>query len=206
MLVAATTQTIAQTKPPTATQPASAQTATTEAGRKVVLRSDGTWKYADVGSSVGTPTPVAGKGTLAIEAGLVFQSGDAKPVARTEFFLLDSSFTAVIVSSGIRLPRMMDSTNAEQNVLDNMAIALQVGSDEWVQFRATVLEVIRRHAAFSATTDFGGKAAFKNVKAGRYYLVGYTAVGRSSAVWNLPVLVKNVPTSVTLDNNNASVF
>jgi hypothetical protein len=56
--------------------------ATTTDGRKVILNSDGAWKYADnAASSV----------TLKIEAGIVYKTGGPQPVARTTFYLLDGN-------------------------------------------------------------------------------------------------------------------
>jgi hypothetical protein len=40
-----------------------------------------------------TPTPEA---SLSIEAGVIFKSGDVKPVARTTFYLLDEDFKTIL--------------------------------------------------------------------------------------------------------------
>src|SRR5437764_14620029 len=72
--------------PNTAAADASTQTAVTRDGRTVILKNDGTWEYQQKVPNAIVPTVSKQKGTLSIEAGLVFQSGDVKPVARTTFY------------------------------------------------------------------------------------------------------------------------
>src|SRR5437899_5978511 len=83
-------------KPKTPPKPVTTQTATTEDGKSVVLSSDSTWKYASETREAETSSPDAStrpKGransVLSFETGLVFKSGDVKPVARATFYLLD---------------------------------------------------------------------------------------------------------------------
>src|SRR4051812_41296302 len=46
--------------------------------------------------------PVAGqKGSLAVDAGLVFKNGDVKPVARVLFRLLDEDFEKILQGSSL---------------------------------------------------------------------------------------------------------
>lgn len=89
-----------QTKPrsrparPAPEKPTTVEMATSDSGKRIELHSDGTWKYAAAAStttkSPTTSRPATSRTTiLSLEAGLVFQSGDIKPVARTEFHILD---------------------------------------------------------------------------------------------------------------------
>src|SRR5438552_1880647 len=81
-----------RTPPSRPSEPITTQTATTKEGRTVILKSDGTWEYEkdNVPTST-TKTPSVRKdATLSFEAGLVYKSGDVKPVARTTFYLLDN--------------------------------------------------------------------------------------------------------------------
>lgn len=56
------------------------QVATTKDGRKVILKSDGTWRYVD--HPTGEKSATA---NLSFDTGVVFKSGDVKPIARATF-------------------------------------------------------------------------------------------------------------------------
>lgn len=187
---------------------ASTQTAVTQDGRRVILKSDGTWEYVN-----GTPNAKAQainkqKGSLSIEAGLVFQSGDVKPVARTTFYLLDADLAQILREAGITPPDK-PSNNSEATDNDfivSFAFANRYATLEKYQaFLLAATAAIKPHIIQSITTDFTGKAVFESVPEGAYYLVGVATPAKAIVAWNLKVTVKAGQTSITLDQNNAAV-
>jgi hypothetical protein len=162
------------------------------------------------------------EGSLSIEAALVFKSGDVKPVARTEFFLLNKDFDAILQESNFasELPpnlkeptskisriqafSMFVRTTKEAERTQDDSAERTKGLDAVELAVAKALTATRPHIVYTTTTDFQGKAQFTEVKAGEYYLFGYTKVGKTVVVWNLKTVVKSSQNSVTLDQNNAS--
>lgn len=152
---------------------------------------------------------------LSVEAALVFKSGDVKPVARTEFFLLNKSFDTILAESGFMssisassLPQRIKDNFSNMNKINpvkTFAVAVNVSENiETLQLPlAKVINDTKSHIAYSTTTDFQGKAQFKDIKAGEYFLFGYTKVGESVAVWNLKTEVKSGQNTITLDQKNA---
>jgi hypothetical protein len=186
----------------TGSKPASydTQTAITKDGRMVILKSDGTWEYAKV-----DPTDtIQQNSTLSLEAALIFNSGDVKPVARTQFLLLDDEPGKLLKAAGIKTaePLRPEDDETRQLVFDFVFAQRSVILPNYAAFLEAALPVIKPHIIQSAITDFSGQAQFKPVHAGTYYLLGYTEVSRSRAGWNLELTLKPGSQKVTLDNNN----
>lgn len=199
----------ARTPAPRQSQPVTTQTATTGDGRKVILKSDGTWQYADdTAPERITPPPAAKQnGTLALEAGLVYRSGDVKPVARTEFHLLDKELAQLLQDAGVRPPEksIIAGTGAGGNLAFSFALAARYNSlPDNQPFYLAAMEAIKPHIVKTVTTDFSGKATIDVVPAGSYYLMGISATPRGFAFWNLPVEIKAGQNSLVLDQNNAA--
>jgi len=141
-----------------------------------------------------TKSSVNQKGNLNIEAGIVFNSGDVKPVARVEFYLLDKDADEIIKEAnddGISLKTITFALNYPILLPDGIQ---------------GIMSVIKPHIVSSTTTDFQGKAKFPSVKAGNYYLFGFVKAGKSSLVWNLDTTIKSGVNSVILDNKNAALI
>jgi len=189
-------------------QPVTTQTATTEAGRRVILKSDGTWQYAPVDSAVSatshaTPSAEGGaNSTLFIEAGLVYKSGDVKPVARTTFHLLDTSLANILESAGLEAQDTLRDGVDERDYVSTYGLRTLYPDEE---FYPKATEAISSHIVQSATTDFSGKAKFAPVPAGIYYVMAVHATARGFAAWNLKIELKDGENVLTLDQNNATV-
>lgn len=161
-------------------------------------------------------------GALALEAGLILRSADVKPVARTDFFLLNRNLEIILEQSDY----MAELPKDTKKVLDSMLTTSQKhvgvltmlvkfsGDDErkdvevLTRFRYSIGRAVaatRPFAVRSATTDFQGKARFIDVPPGSYYLFGYSNVGSSGAVWNVKIDIQPGENSVILDNNNAII-
>lgn len=154
---------------------------------------------------------------LSVEAALVFKSGDVKPVARTEFFLLDKNFETILQESGYMalittstLPQTVKDSFSKMDKINSVrTFAAVIDNSEKIDVLqlplAKAIATTQSHIAYRATTDFQGKAQFKEVKAGEYYLFGYTKVGESVAVWNVKTEVKEGQNSIVLDQNNGEI-
>jgi hypothetical protein len=185
------------------------QTATTTDGRKVILKSDGTWEYADdAATEPSAPAPpVKQTGVLALEAGLVYKSGDVKPVARTEFHLLDQDLVKILQDAGVtpKEGTSLARTAAQGNMAFTFALAAKYNSlPDNQSFYLAAMEAIKPHILKTVTTDFSGKANFEPVSAGSYYLMGLASTPRGFAFWSMPVEIKAGQTSIVLDQNNAA--
>lgn len=207
----ATAQTRGRNRAPAA-HPAEAvttQTATTEDGRRVILSSNGTWRYADEGASSSNVKAPSGRknSVLAVEAGLVYKSGDVKPVARTEFYLLDDHLGKILQQAGLEPERMSsnDGRDPAESLVFSYGLATVYSSlPDQQAFFLKAQEAIKPHIIETVTTDFGGKAQFSSVAAGTYYLMGVARTPNGMALWNLRVDMKAGQNSVTLDQNNAA--
>lgn len=160
--------------------------ATTEDGRKVILNTDGTWKYAEVSPSI----------ALKIEAGLVYNDGGSKPVARTNFALLDADPMPEITKlppSEIARRYSMDVNNAKEEFL----IQCGFGMPE-------AMAVIGRHTRYTMTTGFDGKGEFTDVKPDKYWLFGAIKIGEQRAFWLVAVDL-NKDQNMILDNSNIAI-
>jgi hypothetical protein len=149
---------------------------------------------------VATPSPTPKKeGVVSLEAGLVFQSGDIKPVARTTFYLLDESAVKLMRQAGVK------SSGGEKSDV-SIAGAYGISSKYSNNPNASrANELIKKHSIQSVTTDFGGKAKFNPVPQGKYYLFGISSTPKGFAIWDMKVDLNSAETSVTLDQNNAVV-
>lgn len=190
-------------------QPVSTQTATTKDGRTVMLKSDGTWEYAkEAQAANASNVPRSGRknSNLSFEVGLVFKSGDVKPVARATFYLLDDDLAKILKEAGLQAPRRFSSGgNPEEDLVDAFASSVRFSSlEDYKEFYPAAMTALKPHIIQSVITDFGGKGSFEPVPAGTYYLMGVTETPRGYAIWNLKVDLKLGQNSVTLDQNNAA--
>ncbi len=159
--------------------------------------------------------------SLSIDAALVFQSGDVKPVARTEFTLLDRDLEAILKESNYtsELPEKIRSAlerpaaDIKGNRAKTFSLLLKSSIDDESGNPEAVanlqlavgkaLAAVKPHVLYSATSDFQGNAKFENLKPGKYYLFGYSKLGNSAAVWNIETVIKDGENKLTLDNGNA---
>ena len=151
---------------------------------------------AAVPSPSPTPTPKK-EGVVSFEAGLVFQSGDIKPVARTIFYLLDESAVKLMRQAGVK---SSDGGKSDIAIAGAYGISSKFDNNPNAS-RANAL--IKQHSIQSVTTDFGGKAKFPPVPQGSYYLFGISNTPKGFSIWDLKINLNAAETSVTLDQNNA---
>lgn len=134
------------------------------------------------------------KGSLSIEVGLVFTSGDVKPVARAEFYLLNADTENILKKNyGNSTDLGIIATDINYPIFETRGVQ-------------KTLTAIKPHIVSFAITDFQGKAKFSSLKTGNYYLFGFAKAGKSAVVWNLQTVIKSGTYSIILDNNNAALL
>jgi hypothetical protein len=187
-----TTNVQAQTK-----QPVTNQTVTTDDGRKVILKSNGTWQFVDKKAS-----STKGKGTLSFETGLVLRSGDTKPVSRTTFYLLDNSFAKILFDAGIKEDGK--EFKAPGDIYSSFVVGYEFSGalESSAKFVTEAMQLMKPHVVQEVTTGFDGKATFKPVQVGTYYLMGHSKVSGNYVIWDTKVDISSGKNFITLDQNN----
>ena len=176
------------------------ESATTDDGRAVILRSDGTWENDPnpKPKATPTPTPQLTNGTVSLQAAIVYKQGGPQPVARVKFALLDQSLQSILQQANFSYRRA-----ANLSIIDQYAFAVRYGSDNQPAFEA-VTTAIAEHTKATVTTDFNGNAEFDPVPFGTYYVVAVTETRGGFAVWDFKVDVHAGKNQVTLDQHNAA--
>jgi hypothetical protein len=151
--------------------------------------------------------PAAKTGKLDLEAGLVFNSGDVKPVGRATFYLLKEGASKIVLTQ-----EHLDAYNqdmarlqAERETLDKWTMygaVLYMDGQLSPTFAVAVKKSLNAAAVSQTTTGFDGKATFENVPVGDYFLFGYYTFGDQTTYWNVPVSIKAGTNKVVLDNDN----
>jgi len=143
-----------------------------------------------------TPSPTPAVASVSIEAGLIYNSGDTKPVARTTFFLLDEDLRILLKPFG-ETPGTLGS---EMDLL--------YAFREYPKSKASYDQIkaaVESHIIASVTTDFNGKAKLTDLVPGPRFLYGEFHVGENRIAWNVKVEIKaGAETSIILDNSNRS--
>ncbi len=158
-------------------------------------------------------TPSKIQSTLSIEAGLVYKSGDAKPVPRTEFHLLDADPEKILTDAKIerrgRLKNWKEmalvKAYAAAELCVHMLTRCPALKDSWDLVRDAD-NALKPHITKSVTTGFDGKASFEAVPAGTYYVMGVYLLDDSFVVWSVEVSLESESKQVILDQNNASMI
>jgi hypothetical protein len=148
------------------------------------------------------------EGTLSIEAGLVYRAGDVKPVARTQFYLLDDNLETILKNAQITQIDLWKDLTPIQHfaaIQRGKKVDLPVAwSDEAKNALKQTDEAVKSHIVGTMTTDFNGKGQFEHIKPGKYYLMGVGGTDKQAIVWNLPIEIKSGNQTVILDNNNSA--
>jgi hypothetical protein len=153
-------------------------------------------------------TKAVAKGSIQLEAGLVFNSGDVKPVGRATFYLLKEDAKKVIITQ-----EHLDLFNNDSSrlsvtrnpTLENWSLygaVLYMDGSLAPTFATTVKNDLDKVKVATTTTGFDGKATFDNVPVGDYYIFGVYKFGKQTTYWNLPISVKAGGNKIILDNEN----
>jgi hypothetical protein len=154
------------------------------------------------------PAPVK-TGKIELEAGLIFNNGDVKPVGRATFYVLKENPEKIVLTQ-----EHLDMYNQD---LSSLGFGSEKQSlDKWSMYGAVlymdgrltptyavaVKNALDKASVASSSTGFDGKATLEDIPVGDYYLFGYYKIGKETTYWNVPVSVKAGTNKVILDNNN----
>lgn len=175
---------------PKLSPPIMVEKATTETGKFVLLKSDGTWEYDTTPrpAPIGTPTqiPVEAKGILRFKAAVITRGGNVIPAARGDFWLLDRDLREILadkVSEKLKSGSLLDRSTAYMLSQDH--------------------ELIEPHKIIKTASDFEGNGTFADVPPKTYWVYFFGSVGVNHVLWSLKVDVKPGENYVFLDQNNA---
>lgn len=151
-------------------------------------------------------TSPARTGSLDLEAGLIFNSGDVKPVGRATFYLIKADGKTVLLTQDhfnlytqdtarFGLPKSFDKWSLYEAVL-------YMDGRIAPTFAAAAKKDLEAAAVSQSTTGFDGKATFSDVPAGDYFVFGYYSFGKQTTYWNVPVTIKPGSNKLVLDNDN----
>ncbi len=204
-LTSSTAQTASHQRNKVRSSPTTTQTATTSDGKTVLLRSDGTWEYAATSERQSTP-PIIELGSVVIEAALVYRSGDVKPVARSQIFLLDADLVRILRGAGLKPVGLTASRgDTDDNLLFTFCMAMRFPSNnDFLSFYPAAVEAVKAHVKYVDSTDFSGHVTFEKIKPGSYFIYSLAETPKGFALWNLPVDVQGSVTKIILDQNNAA--
>ena len=169
-----------------------------------------TRRTGSVGVSRSASARSMNKGTLSLEAGLVYRSGDVKPVARARFFLVNQNPGIILQRGGLYTPSVGGigggSTDPSKLALAvGMALAyMDLELPEQQRFLLSALETLTPHIVESLQTDFSGKAEFSPHSTGSYYLMGVTKTPRGLSFWNVRIELRPGSNQIMLDQDNAA--
>jgi hypothetical protein len=202
------------------------QTATTSDGRKVILKSDGTWEYfretpPDVQIPTETPPgvtlpketspsvaiPKSEKGTLSFDARIVSKSGDVKPIADGTFYLLDDDLNRILQTSDLKPEKRLSLLNTFS--MANYGSTL--GIERSAKAFARAMESVKTHIVATTTSDSNGNGQFSSLVLGTYYLMNASVIylntgsfaDRKAILWNVKVQIHPGQNSITLSEENA---
>ena len=119
----------------------------------------------------------AKRGTLDVEAGLVFKTGDTKPVARATFWLLKTNPETLMVNDNLERIWKTDLPGGRGSLNFSSAKRL-FGSPYAPQFTAAVRQALDGDQVAKMTTGFDGKGQFAPVATGEYFLFGKYSWGK----------------------------
>ena len=141
--------------------------------------------------------------SLEFDAVVTLLNGKSKEVFYTEFFLASKSFPDILYDEGIFLKDYPQVSSFEELWAQSRKASF-VYPGVYKRIRNALLKEVEQGRCYRIRTDIDGFAEFKNVPLGTFYLLGTAPVGKTGAVWNLPVRLRKGAnkTSLTLANAN----
>lgn len=173
--------------------PLTTQKATTEEGKLVLLKSDGTWEYTnDVNSNNSIVSSVVSDKScsLRFKVAVITRGGIVKPVPRGDFYLLDEDVKTSLASQAAQILKTGNSVEKtipyiKAHTADNFE------------------KLIKPHIIAKTTTDFEGNGEFSALVPKTYYLYFFGSVADNFILWSFKVEVKSGNNSVLIDQNDA---
>lgn len=150
------------------------------------------------------------RGSLSMKAQIVRPSGESQAVTRETFYLLDVDMISLAMieggeSSPVRekLYREHPNLGMVARVLDARRRSAYSLGAEALSFMENSRPLWESHVVQSAQTDVQGRAVFKSLKPGDYWLMGRTQGASGAAFWNQPISLSRGENQITLDQTSA---
>lgn len=142
--------------------------------------------------------------SIHLEAALVYQNGDVKPVARTEFLLLDDDLGKILNDAKCPMPYPLNlitqDAQLQQVITYGKALLRPEGYTAYLPEAAKALQP---HVLQVQKTGFDGKASF-TTEAKTVYLFAVTRTARGYVIWNHKLSVKSGENKVQLSQDEAA--
>jgi hypothetical protein len=159
------------------------------------------------------------RGSLEIDARIIYNMGGPQPVARQTFYLLDvdpftlraddPKFKAKVDAltdkdqqmnlqlSGVMLMNLKLLSEKQNELKDESSLKKLLGT---LEFSKPFWE---DHIIQTVQTDFNGHALIENLTPGDYWLLAQTETRAAFTFWDLKVKVERGANKILLDQNNA---
>lgn len=145
-----------------------------------------------------------------MEAQIVPPSGETRAVARETFYLLDADMIMLAMIEGNASSPLRERVYREHPNLGMVAMVMDARRRSAYSLGAEVMLFMENsrplwesHVVRSVQTDARGRAVFKNLKPGDYWLLGRMETGDGAAFWNQRISLSRGSNQITLDQNNA---
>jgi hypothetical protein len=145
------------------------------------------------GGGLSTPAAPLGNAVLSVIPGLAAQPGAPNPLAGHPYVLLRSSYADAIQKGGVSLPPGVSPYVYVGTACGNRTPDCQ-----------KIMAAVNADAASAVRADANGRATFRGVPPGVYYLMISTRYNNQPLAWGQAVQLKPGPNSVTLDLSNAT--
>lgn len=156
------------------------------------------------------------RGSLSIDAQIIYNLGGPQPVARQNFYLLDTDPFLLNAEDKIIKERLKLLTEKEKGNYATAGVFLMMlkhaveNPQKADKSNKALLESVELskvywepHLVQFAKTDFKGHAVFEKIRPGTYWLMGITETRANFTFWNLKVEVGFGENKLMLDQNNA---
>ena len=122
------------------------------------------------------------RSTVSLDAKVLGRSGNAQPVQKEIFYLLDKDLESILNDADIE-------DESGQGLVNAFGLSI-VYPDRYGDVRKKALAEIGKHSKYKVTTDASGKAQMKDVKPDNYYLFAITKTANGFAIWKDSVTIQ----------------
>ncbi len=131
------------------------------------------------------------KSTVSLDAKVLGRSGNAQPVQKEVFYLLDKDLESILNDADIE-------DESGQGLVNAFGLSI-VYPDRYGDVRKKALAEIGKHSKYKVTTDASGKAQMKDVKPNNYYLFAITKTANGFAIWKNSVTIQPGQNALVLE-------
>jgi hypothetical protein len=148
--------------------------------------------------------------TLLMEAQIIRPSGEIQPISSATFYLLDTDMLMLAMSKGNESDPLRKKVYDEHPNLGMVAQVMDARRRNAYSLGAEVMPFVEQSRPLweprvvqSAQTDAQGRAVFRDLKPGDYWLMCRTEAAGIAAFWNQRVTINRGENQITLDQTNA---